>query len=184
MAPWQYVFLAFSLILLFLAAGCTESPPSGPPLTLSTLPAPHGTTQPGQVLQVFGDVTGRGIPGGTIDTITFTIGLVDGHDSVDLEHLAIVYADATRTETLHPVEGFRGDPPKGYWGIVRVGNEVGSPNNRLDFQELSVIRINPSAFLVPLQFVTISVKPANGSPLTIRRVSPSTIQEDNILSPL
>ena len=132
MAPWHCVILALSLILLILAAGCTDSSADTPIPTLSTLPVPHGTVLPDQILQVFGDVTGIGIPGGTIDTITFTVGLIDSHDSVDMEQLSIVYADAIRTETLRPVKGYHDDPPKGYWGIIRVENEVGSPNNRLD----------------------------------------------------
>lgn len=184
MAPWHYVFLAFSLVLLILTVGCTDSTPSTPVPTLSTLPVPRGTVLPGQVLEVFGDVSGSGIPGGTIDTITFTVGLNKSQDSVDMEHLTIVYADAISSETLLPVEGFRGDPPKGFWGIIRVEKEVGTPNNRLDYEEQFVIRINPSAFLVPNQFITINVKPADSSSLTLRRVSPPTILAENILSPL
>ncbi len=184
MASWHYAFLAFSFVLLILTAGCTENTPSTPVPTLSTLPVPYGTVLPGQVLQVFGDVSGSGIPGGTIDTMTFTIGLVDTHESVDMEHLAIVYADAIRTETLHPVEGYHGDPPKGFWGIIRVENEVGSPNNRLDNEERFVIRINPTAPLVPRQMITIDVKPPAGRSLSIRRVAPPTILSENILAPL
>ena len=67
---------------------------------MSTLPVPGN--HPQDILQNFGDVTGQGIPGGTIDTITFTVGLVDSHKSVDMEQLSIVYADAIRTETLRP----------------------------------------------------------------------------------
>ena len=104
--------------------------------------------------------------------MTFTVGLVDSHDSVDMENLTIVYADAIRTETLHPVEGYHGDPPKGFWGIIRVENEVGSPNNRLDNEERFVIRINPTAPLVPRQMITIDVKPPAGRSLAIRRVAP------------
>jgi len=128
-------------------------------------------------------VTGQGIPGGTIDIITLTVGLIDSHKSVDMEQLSIVYADAIRTETLHPVEGYHGDPPKGFWSITRVENEVGGPNNRLDNEERFVIRINPKAPLVPRQIITIEIKTPNGHPLTIRRVTPSTIHADNILLP-
>jgi hypothetical protein len=100
-----------------------------------------------------------------------------------MEQLSIFYADAIRTETLRPVEGFYGDPPKGFWSITRVENEVGGPNNRLDNEERFVIRINPKAPLVPRQIVTIEVKNPNGHSLTIRRVAPPTIQADNILLP-
>jgi len=183
MAP-HYVFLAFSLILLILAAGCTDSSTDTPVPALSTLPVPHGTVLPDQILQGFGEVSGFGIPGGTIDTITFTVGLVDSHDSVDMEQLVIVYADAIRTETLSPVDGYYGDTPRGFWSIIRVENEVGSPNNRLDNEERFVIRINPTAPLVPRQMITIDVKPPAGRSLAIRRVAPPTILADNILSPL
>ena len=182
MAMQQYVFLMIVLILISLIAGCTDTSADGPPLpTMSTLPVPGNNPQ--EIMQVFGDVTGQGIRGGTIDTITFTVGLIDSHKSVDMEQLSIVYADAIRTESLRPVKGFHGDPPKGFWGIIRVENEVGSPNNRLDNEERFVIRINPKAPLVPKQIMTIEIKPPNGHSLTIRRVAPPTIQEDNILLP-
>jgi hypothetical protein len=176
MAMRQYIFLTIVLILLILTAGCSDTSTEAPPLpTLSTLPVP--------ILQIFGDVTGLGIPGGTIDIITLTVGLIDSHKSVDMEQLAIVYADAIRTETLRPVEGYYGDPPKGFWSITRVENEVGGPNNRLDNEERFVIRINPKAPLVPRQIITIEIKPPNGHALSIRRVAPPTIQADNILLP-
>jgi hypothetical protein len=184
MAAWHRVFLTLLIILVSLAAGCTDISPVNLPPTLSTPPAPADSVLPGQPLQVFGDVTGEGIPGGTIDNITFTVGLANVHDSVDMEQITIVYADAIRTETLHPVDGYYGDPPKGFWGIIRVENQVGSPNNRLDNMERFVIRINPTAFLVPRQMITIDIKPAEGRSLTIRRVAPPTILADNILSPL
>jgi len=186
MAMQQSVFLTIVLILLIFTAGCTDTSEDMPPLpTMSTLPPlPGSNPQVGQILQNFGDVAGQGIPGGTIDTITFTVGLINSSKSVDMEQLAIVYADAIRTESLYPVEGFHGDPPKGYWSIISVENEIGNPNNRLDNEERFVIRINPKAPLVPGQMITIDVKPPNGRSLTIRRFAPPTIQADNILLPL
>jgi len=182
MAMRLYIFLTTVLILLLFTAGCSDTSADVPPLpTMSTLPVPGN--HPMEILQSFGDVSGQGIPGGTIDTMTFTIGLIDIHQSVDMEQLAIVYADAIRTETLRPVEGYHGDPPKGFWSITRVENEVGGPNNRLDNEERFVIRVNPKAPLVPRQIMTIEIKPPNGHSLTIRRVAPPTIQEDNILLP-
>jgi archaellin len=184
MAVRQLVFLTIVLIFLTLVAGCTDTSPENPPLPMmSPLPVPAAGSQDIPLLQVFGDTTGKGIPGGTIDTITFMVGLTDIHKSVDMEHLTIVYADAIRTETLRPAEGFRGDPPKGFWSITRVENEVGGPNNRLDNEERFVITINPKAPLVPRQILTIDIKPQNGDSLTIRRVSPPSIFEDNILLP-
>jgi archaellin len=100
-----------------------------------------------------------------------------------MENLSIVYADAIRTETLRPVNGSHGNPPRGYWGIVKVENEIGNPNNRLDNEERFTITINPTAPLVPRQFITIDIKPQNGRSLTIRRVAPPTILADNILLP-
>jgi hypothetical protein len=180
MAMRQFVSLAIVLSVLILTAGCSDTPADGQPVpTLSTLPVPGNDQQ--DILQSIGDVTGRGIPGGTIDTITFTVGLVDSHKSVDMEHLTIVYADAIRTETLLPVEGYHGDPPKGFWSITRVENEIGDPNNRIDNEERFVIRVNPKAPLVPRQIITLEIKPPSSHSLTIRRVAPSTILEDNIL---
>jgi hypothetical protein len=167
------------LIVAVLAAGCTDED-----IPVPALPEADAVL-PGQVLVTIGNVTGNGIPRGTIDTITFTVGLVPGEKSVNLENISIVYADAIRTESLVPVEGFRGDPPQGSWGILEVQNEIGSPNDRLEFEERLVIRINPKAPLVPRQFITIIIKPPSGTALTIRRVSPPTIvKENNILSPM
>ncbi len=185
MAAWHgVVFLALVIIFAGITAGCTDSTPGNLPPAMSTPPVPVDTVLPGQLLQVFGDVTGQGIPGGTISNITFAVGLADVHDSVDMEKITIVYADAIRTETLHPVSGYYGDPPNGFWGIIRVENQVGSPNNRLDNMERFVIRINPTAPLVPRQVITIDIKPPEGRSLMIRRVAPPTILADNILLPL
>jgi len=168
------------LTAVILAAGCTDEAPQGPPG-----PAPPAdTVRPGQVLQLTSDVTGDGQLGGnlvsgTIDTITFTVGLVPGAKPVNMENVTIIYADAVRTETLVPVQGFRGDPPDGSWGILNVIHEVGNPNNRLEDNEQFVIRVNPRAPLVPRQLMTISVKAPTGTPLTFRRVSPPTIVEFN-----
>ena len=184
MAMRQYFFLTIVLILLILTAGCTDTSTEGVPLpTMSTLPVPGSNPQEIPILQSFGDVTGQGIPGGTIDIIMVTVGLTESHKSVDMEQLAIVYADAIRTETLLPVDGYHGDPPKGFWSITNVENEVGDPNNRLENEERFVIRINPKAPLVPRQIITIEITPPGSHSLTIRRVAPPTIQADNILLP-
>ena len=170
------------LIAAIFAACCTDDGAPGPGQA-----QPADPVRPGQVLQTIGEVTGTGELGGnlvsgTIDSITVTVGLVPGVKPINMENITIVYADAIRTETIVPVEGFRGDPPNGAWGILTVQKEVGSRNNRLDDQELFVIRINPKAPLVPRQLMTISIKATTGTPLTIRRVSPSTIvKENNIL---
>lgn len=174
---WQSLLLTGILIAAILTAGCTDERTPGPvPETISVIP-------PGQVLYSVGEVTGDGIAGGTIDTITFTVGLAPGEKPVNMENISIVYADAIRTESLLPVKGYHGDPLEGEWNIVKVINEIGNPNNRLDDKEQFVIRINPKAPLVPRQFVSIVVKPPSGTPLTIRRVSPQTIiKENNILA--
>ena len=167
------------LIMAVLAAGCTDEEIPGPVVPKAD------AVLPGQVLVNIGDVTGNGIPRGTIDTITFMIGLVPGEKSVNMENISIVYADAIRTESLIPVEGFRGDPPQGSWGILDVQNEVGSPNNRLEFEERLVIRINPKAPLVPHQYISIIIQTPSGTPLSLRRISPPTIiKENNILTPI
>ncbi len=185
MVPRHSIILSIVFILLILSAGCIDTPSESPPIpTMSTFPVPGANPNDTPLLQIFGDVTGLGIPGGTIDNITFTVGLTDVHKTVNIENLTIVYADAIRTETLHPVKGFYGDPPQGYWSIVREENKIGSPNNRLDFEERFTIKINPKAPLVPGQFITLDIKPSNGRSLTIRRVAPPTNQADNILLPL
>ena len=176
---WQSLFLAGILITAVLAAGCTdEGPPVPVPVTVNAV-------APGQVLYSIGDVTGDGIAGGTIDTLTFTVGIAPGEKPVNMENVSIVYADAIRTESLVPVNDYRGEPPAGYWGILKVNNEIGAPNNRIEDKEQFVIRINPKAPLVPRQFISIVIKLPSGPPLIIRRLSPmAIIKENNILGPM
>jgi archaellin len=175
----QFFIFVCMLIIVVLVAGCTEEAPPGP------TPPAADVVQPGQVLVTSGDVTGDGIDGGTIDTITFTVGLLPGKKPVDMEKISLYYADTIETETLEPVAGYRGDPPRGKWGILNVTNEIGTPNNRLDDQEQFVIRINPWAYLPAKRMVTIVVRTPTGTPLTIRRVAPPTIvAQNNILAPL
>ena len=181
MAKWHFIFLTLVLISGILSAGCLGEDTSAPvPAAIN----PQGNLQPGQVLQVFGDVTGLGIPRGTVDTITFTVGLTPDIKTMDMEKLVIVYADAIRTETLSPIEGFRGNPPPGEWGILSVQNEVGNPNNRIEYEEQFVIRINPKAPIVPNQVITILLKPPTGNPTSIRRITPTTIMAENLLLPI
>ncbi len=179
MGKWQYVFLTLMLMSGILAVGCMGEDTSVPASI-----TPKGSFQPGQVLQVFGDVTGLGIPRGTVDTITLTVGLTPDIKTIDMEKLAIVYADAIRTETISPMEGFRGNPPPGSWGILSVQNEVGNPNNRIEYEEQFVLRINPKAPIVPNQVITILLKPPTGNPTSIRRITPTTIMTENLLSPI
>jgi archaellin len=175
------LILALFLIICVFPAGCiTEKTPASVPVG-GSIPVE------GVMVQNIGDVTGQGVvlqgvPRGTIDTITFAIGLAPGIKSVDLNNLTIVYADAVRTEILIPVEGYRGTPPPGCWGIIDRVNDLGYPDMRLEYEEQYIIRINPKAAVVPNQVITISVKPKEGKPLIIRRVAPSTIfEKDNIL---
>ena len=176
------LILALFLVFCVLSTACiSENTPE---------PAPVGGNIPqeGVLVRNIGDVTGQGvilqgIPRGTIDTITFTIGLSPGVKTLDLNNMTIVYTDAVRTETITPVEGYRGNPPPGYWGIIDMLNEAGNPNMRLEFEEHVVIRINPKAAVVPNQAITISVKPGEGKPLVLRRVAPSTIGEGDSILP-
>ncbi len=179
---WMYRgILEVLLTFCIISAGCISDDES-PPVAVSGTGA-----GPGIMLQTIGDITGQGVilagvPRGTIDTLTFTIGLAPGIHTVDLSTITIVYADAVRTEILTPVDEYRGNPPQGYWGIIGTANELGNPNLRMDFNEQFTIRINPKAPVVPNQVVTISVKPHEGKPLVFRRVTPSSIVEnDNIL---
>lgn len=176
------LILALFLIAGSFSTGCISEDTPVP------VPVGGNIQQTGVLIQTTGEVTGQGVilqgvPRGTIDTITFTIGLAPGVNTVDLNNLTIVYADAIRSEIFTPVAGYRGNPPAGYWGIIKTLNEAGNPNMRLDFQEQVVIRINPKAPVVPNQVFTISVKPSEGKPVMIRCVAPSTILENDNLLP-
>ncbi|MFA4850131.1 MAG: hypothetical protein WC626_10450 [Methanoregula sp.] len=181
MAKWLFTFLTLVLVSGIFSAGCLGEDTSAP---VPPVINPQGNLQPGQVLQIFGDVTGLGIPRGTVDTITFTVGLAPDIKTLEIEKLVIVYADAIRTETLSPIVGFRGDPPPGEWGILSVQKEVGNPNNRIEYEEQFVIRVNPKAPIVPNQVITVILKPPTGNPTSIRRITPTTIMAENLLSPL
>jgi hypothetical protein len=166
--------LAITFIACVITTGCTDEEPPAP------VPVGGSPPQPGVLVQIFGNVTGQGVilqgvPRGTIDTITFTIGLVPTVKTLELDNMTIAYADAVRSEILMPVKGYRGSPPQGYWGVVDSVNELGLPNMRLDYEERLVIRINPKAPVVSDQVVTISVKPPEGKPLVMRVVAPSEI---------
>jgi archaellin len=183
METGKNLILALLIILGLVVAGCTSDD--------TPLPVVTSTPLPGEDLQVMGDAIGQGVilqgvPMGTIDTITFSVGLTPAIKSIDLDKLTVVYADAVRTETLTPMVGVRSDnPPPGSWSIVRVTNEKGNLNNRLEFDEQAVIRINPKAPVVPNQVITISVKPAEGNPLISRWVAPATVLPgENILMTL
>lgn len=185
MAAWHPVLVVSVLLILIVAAGCFDTSTDSPPIpTMSTLPIPGVTPPPSRVLQSNGDVIGQGTPGGIIDTLTFTISLTDLSKTVNLEKLGIIYADVVRTETLLPVDGYWGEPPQGRWSIVRMVNESGGPNNLLEHDEQIVLRINPKAPIVPTQLISIQVKPAEGSSLTIRSTAPKTIRAENILLPV
>jgi archaellin len=185
MAEWYTVPVIFIFILSILSAGCITTNTETPPLpTMSTLPIPGVTSNPAQILQSIGEVTGQGTPSGIIDTITFTVLLSGLSKPIKMENFRIIYADVVRTEPIQPVEGFWGEPPQGYWSLIRVENETGSPNNLIEPGEEFVIRINPKAPIVPTQLITIQLIPAGGTPLVIRRVAPKTIRAENIFAPV
>ena len=172
------------LMVLACAAGCTDEE-QGP------VPESRSPALPGQTIVAIGNVTGGGqsngmLLTGTIDTITVRAGLVSGAKPVNMENISIVYADAVRTESLQPVEGFRGaSPGQGSWGIVAVENEIIPVNNRLEDREEFVLRINPKASVMPGQLVILVIKPLTGTPLTLRLLAPpSILPGDNILEPV
>jgi hypothetical protein len=174
-----YPVVSVLLIVLVIVAGCTDEDAAVP-----ATPAADPVL-PGQVLVNAGEVTGDGIAGGTIDTITFNVALVTGSKPVDMEKITIYYADTIKTETLLPVNGYRGSPPAGYWGIMGVNNEIGNPNNRLEDKEQFVIRINPRVYLPANRMITVVIRsPGAVTPLTIQRIAPPTISATgNILAP-
>ena len=174
MTAWYVLLPAGLLTLAVLLAGCTGTAAQAP------LPTQPVSFQPGQVLQAIGDVTGNGfmpagVPRGTIDTVTFTIGLVPGIKSVNLDNLTVIYADAVHTLTLTPVDGLTGMPGKGQWGITGFKNQPGKPNHRLDYEKQATIAVSLKDYIVPGELFKIIVKPAEGPALTIIRVAPQPI---------
>ena len=185
MAEWFIVPVIFIIFLSILTAGCFTTSTDTPPVpTMSTLPIPGITSSPAQILQSIGEVIGPGTPGGIIDTITVTVSLSDISKPINMEKMRVMYSDVVRTESIQPVEGYWGEPPQGYWSIIRVENEMGGPNNLLEPGEQFVIRVNPKAPIVPTQLITIQLIPGGGNPLAIRRLAPKTIRAENILDPV
>jgi hypothetical protein len=185
MAEWFAFPVIVIIVLSILTAGCFTTSTDTPPVpTMSTLPIPGVTSNPPQILQSIGEVIGQGTAGGIIDTITVTVGLADLSKPINMEKLRVIYADVVRTESVQPVAGYWGEPPQGFWSIIRVENETGGPNNLLEPGEQFVIRVNPKAPIVPTQLITIQLIPAGGTPLAIRCVAPKTIRAENILDPV
>jgi archaellin len=185
MAEWFAFPVIFILVVSVLTAGCFTTGTDTPPVpTMSTLPIPGVTSSPAQVLQSIGEVIGQGTPGGIIDTVTVRVSLSDISKPINMEKMRVIYSDAVRTESIQPVEGYWGEPPQGFWSIIRVENEIGGPNHLLEPEEQFVIRVNPKAPIVPTQLITIQLIPAGGTPLAIRRVAPKTIRAENILDPM
>jgi archaellin len=184
MEPLSRLILSLFLIVCVISTGCISDDTPAP----ATAPVAGDNPQKWVLIQNIGNVTGQGVilqgvPRGTIDTITFTIGLAPGAKPLEMANATIVYSDAVRTEILEPVQGYRGIPPPGYWGIIDTVNEPGGRNLRLEFDKQFVIRINPKAAIVPNQVITISIKPTEGKPLILRRVAPSAIEEDDNILP-
>lgn len=168
---WPVLIVAGMLLVAVLAAGCTdEAPPPPPDQSL------YDPIEPGQVLALGGYVTGDGLAGGAIDTITVPVQLVAGQKSVDMTKISVVYADTVKTETLVPAPDLRGEPAQGEWAISTVQNEIGDPNNRLDDKEVFVLKLNPRSYLPAKRMVMIVIRtPGPGAPLTIRRFAPDNI---------
>jgi archaellin len=185
MAEWFVLPVIFILVLSILTAGCFTTSTDTPPVpTMSTLPIPGVTSNLPQILQSTGEVTGQGTPGGIIDTITVMVSLSDLSKPIKMEKLRVIYSDVVRTESIQPFEGYWGEPPQGYWGIIRVENEAGGPNTLLESGEQFIIRVNPKAPIVPTQLINIQLIPAGGTPLVIRGIAPKTIRAENILDPV
>ena len=94
---WHPVLMTVVLIVAACFAACTGEEPGPVPETKS--PA-----LPGQPMVVVGDMTGPGTRGGTIDSVIFKIGLAPGVQSVDMEKISIIYADAVTDRD--PCSGF------------------------------------------------------------------------------
>ncbi len=177
-AAARYILpLLLILVAIVLAAACTglEEPPP-PDLREPALP--------GQQLVAAGTMTGNGTRGGTIDLVTFRVGLAPGVQSVDMEKVSVIYADAVRSETLVAVPGLRGPVPPGSWAVLGVEGQEGVANNLVEFDELFIIGLNPRAPIVPGQMITIVLRTPSGTPLTLRRTAPPTIMAENTFLPL
>ncbi|OPX64424.1 MULTISPECIES: hypothetical protein [unclassified Methanoregula] len=179
--------IALVLCACLIVAGCTDEDTTPPP----PQPVSGSGAQPGALIQTFGNITGQGVilqgvPRGTIDTVTFTIGLAQGIKTLDMNGTTIAYADSVRTEILTPVQGYFGNPPPGSWGIIDVADQLGGERNmRIDFEEKFVVRINPKVPVISDQVFTVSVRPPEGRPLMIRLIAPAEIgEQDNVLRPL
>lgn len=175
---WHCLVVVVVLAAVVCTAACTDESTPAPE------PEPRSPALPGQQMVMIGGVTGEGTHPGTIDFVTFRVGLVPGEASLNMENISIVYADAVRSETLTALPGLRGVPPQGSWGVLDVVNEEGI-NNRLEYDEQFLLELNPKAPLVPRQFITIVIRPPSGTPMTIRRVAPpSVLPGPNLLEPV
>jgi len=187
MKPFLWPIIALILCACIIVAGCTDEDTPPPP----PAPVSGSGAQPGALIRTFGNITGQGVilqgvPRGTIDTVTFSLGLAPGIKTLDLNGTTIAYADSVRTEILTPVQGYFGNPPPGSWGIIDIADQLGGERNmRIDFEEKFVVRINPKVPIIPDQVFTISVRPPEGRLLMIRLIAPAEIgEQDNVIRPL
>jgi archaeal flagellin FlaB len=127
-------------------------------------------------IAILGDVYGTGNIS-KIDGLNFTIGLAAGADSIDIDRIAMVYANGTYrdeiTETVNPYQS----PPAGYWTIINFRN--GDTDALLERgEQLDVaVKLKTGHNIVTNDPFTLEISPGVGSTFTIKRTGPSSINQ-------
>jgi len=141
-----------------------------------------GLQQVSSTLMLAGSVYGVGTPGGTIDTVNFSLTVTAGGTPIDMEKVVITYHDADHLETLTPVPGyFSSSTTPGTWAVTVRENNAGAENNLLEKGEQFTISVHPVTGIAKNTEFAIEVKPSGGATLEIRRTAPSAIYPVNLL---
>jgi archaeal flagellin FlaB len=134
-------------------------------------------------VQLAGELYGISTDSETVTMLNFTVMLAPGSDAIDFGRVAVTYSNETILETLEPVTGLRStSTTAGTWAITKVSSETGPSNNLLEYGEQFTISAHPTIGTPKNTILSIEIKPAVGSAITIRRTVPGAVGIVNTLS--
>lgn len=141
-----------------------------------------GVAGASSTLQLTGEVYGIGEAEVSVNMINFSVSLAPGGSSIDFDKVSITYSNETNLETLTPVAGRQStSTTAGTWAITSISGEVGSSNNLLEKGEQFALSVHPVRGTPKNTVLTVEIKPAVGSTVSIRRTAPEAVRVVNKL---
>lgn len=134
-------------------------------------------------MEIVGDVYGiEGNNDGKISTIRFNVGISTGGQAIDFRNVQVVYATADVVEILSQSSPFLvssdSEISSGEWAILK---STSSADYSLKSGETFTIFAKPSNGLGPNTKFNLELRPAEGSPLGVKRTTPPKIDSVNML---